>query len=363
MKELKSIPFASSTTPWRVVIPARFAPEAKRQVKYFKTKKAADDFCTAFNRKGPAMLNGYVAPAPKFEQDANQALFNELLKKVGGERSELYNAVERYQRTMLAIKPATVSEAIERFLEYRKTVRKRNGQPLDRKTIESDRDRLRKVWNAFTYLPLADLNPIMLREFFDGTGKNERSIYKSVRLFFNWAVEYGYLAENPMLKIKPRGEFGMNTEIYPVRIFEQVLRIAAGIDAVKAGGKPTTEFLPLLAWFTLSGFLGLRSTEAFRENRDADAIRWDDLYLDRGAESFVDIREEVAKLTPRTFNSRSISTSVYLEAARSWLALVPRETPFIVRWTKRQIQELKRDFTKATGGDLCTEPEWRGRRW
>jgi hypothetical protein len=53
-------------------------------------------------------------------------------------------------------------------------------------------------------------------------------------------------------------------------------------------------------------------------------------------------------LTPRTFNNRAITTSAYLEAAKSWLALVPRETPFICRWTKRQIQELKRDFTKAT---------------
>jgi hypothetical protein len=43
--EVKPTPFASETTPWRVVLPSRFSPDGKRKVKYFHYKKDAAAFC------------------------------------------------------------------------------------------------------------------------------------------------------------------------------------------------------------------------------------------------------------------------------------------------------------------------------
>jgi integrase len=109
---------------------------------------------------------------------------------------------------------------------------------------------------------------------------------------------------------------------------------------------PTRDFIALLPWFALSGFCGLRSCEAFRLDSKSDAIRWDDLYFDRG---FINIREEVAKATRRSSDGRHPETPHYLAALKAWLELVPRENEFVVRWTQGKILELKREFTKATG--------------
>ncbi len=45
---------------------------------------------------------------------------------------------------------------------------------------------------------------------------------------------------------------------------------------------------------------------------------------------------------------RPIETAQCLEAVQAWLALAPREGPYVCRWTKRKIQGLKSEFTKAT---------------
>ena len=101
----------------------------------------------------------------------------------------------------------------------------------------------------------------------------------------------------------------------------------------------------------MSGFCGLRSCEAFRITRNSDAIRWSDLYFDRG---FIEIREAVAKATRRDSDKRHIETAHYLEAAKAWLELCPAtdRIGFIVPWTKRKMKDLKRAFKEAAGIQL-----------
>ena len=148
-----------------------------------------------------------------------------------------------------------------------------------------------------------------------------------------------------MADIEPRQPWNVRREIYPVETFNRMLRIAAGLEGVRPGEEPTRRFKGLLPWFIVSGFLGLRSCEAFRTKIADEAIKWTDLYFDRG---FVHVRHDVAKRTKRPSDKRNIESATYVEAVAAWLALVPRETEFIVPAIERTIGKLKTEFTART---------------
>src|SRR4029077_14748308 len=146
------------------------------------------------------------------------------------------------------IKPVIVRDALELFYAARQ------GK-FSKATVETDRARLNKLDRAFRDIQLSDLTAVALREFFESFKGNPRSLYKSTRVFFGWALDHGYLAENPVVGIKPIGEFGVNNDYYPVETFRRMLRIAAGLEPVNLGGETTNKLRDLLPWFVVSGFL------------------------------------------------------------------------------------------------------------
>jgi hypothetical protein len=346
------IRFPSETTPWRVYIPARFSSDHKRKSKYFETKAKALSFCAEYHRHGPGVITGYVAPKTKSEQDQDTALFNGLLAKVGGDRTRLHEAFDYFEKRKLNVKAATVREAVEAFQAWRSGEVKAGR--LKASTVETDRWRVNKLIEKFDVVQLADLTPVALREFFDGIKGKRRSIYKSLSVFFGWARKRKFIAENPLADFDVGteiGRFGVNKAYYQPDTFRRMLRIAAGLESIKPAEEPTRDFIDLLPWFILSGFLGLRSCEAYRTTSLSDAIKWTDLHFDAEPRPNVEVREEVAKQTAKDSDLHHIETTHYLEAAKAWLSLVPHYegNPYIVRWTKRNIADLKAAFTKATG--------------
>jgi hypothetical protein len=341
---MKATPFPSKTTPWRVQLPVRFSAEGKRKAYYFSSKEEAEKFASKAKKLGPAAVTD-SAPLSKIQRDRFSIATDELAKLFDGDVTKLYAAAERIKK-LQNVKSATVRQAVELFQAWRQA--QAAAGKISKSTVDADRWRLLKLIEAFSEIQLADLTPVVLREFFDEASGDPRSVYKSVRIFFGWALERGYLGENPMATIKPAGDYGVNNEYYPVETFGRMLRIAAGLEPAKAGGKPTRAFADMLPWFLLSGFLGLRSCEAFRLNRGADAIRWTDLHFDAKVPN-VEIRQDVAKQTARDSDVRHVETAHYLEAFKAWESFIPRKGPHICAWTKRQFQELKRDFKKATG--------------
>ena len=173
-----------------------------------------------------------------------------------------------------------------------------------------------------------------------------RSTHKTAKVFFKWARKKNFISIDPMASVEPRERWKARKEIYSVETFERMLRIAAGLEGVRPGEEPTKEFIGLLPWMIISGFCGLRSTEAFREKLSEDAIKWSDLYFDRG---FITIRHQVAKRTKRQNDERHIESAAYVEAARAWLALVPRESEFICPTLERTLGNLKAEFESRTG--------------
>jgi site-specific recombinase XerC len=345
--KLIPIAFDSETSPWRVILPTALT-HGKRKAKYFATKKEADDFCKIANKPG-FTLDGFVPAVPKSKQDEFAVAIRQFAALYDGKISNAYVAHERLQK-LQNIRPATVREAVEAFQAWRQT---QVGIKWGQSTVTQDRYRLVKLIRKFERVPLVDLTTVALREFFDETTGDPRSIYSSVHTFFDWAVKRQYLVENPIAPIeaKETGEYGINNDYYPVETFRRMLLIAAGLEPVKKGGQTTKALRDLLPWFVVSGFLGLRSCEARRENRNADSIRWSDLHFDAEV-PYVEVRASVVKgRMGKPRKSRYIETSHYLEAAKAWLEYYgkPETDGPIVRWTKRQIQELKRDFKKATG--------------
>jgi hypothetical protein len=331
------VPFPSKTTPWRVQVPGRFFPDKKRKTRYFQTKELAEDFCRRVKKFGLAAIE--KSPASAAEANEYAPLIAMAIAKLGGDPGKLFEAITHFEKTRLNITPATVREAFEEFMKFRKT-------RVGRNTLSNDR-RLLKFVRAFEHKQISEITETDLRRFFDGLPGHTRSIYKMMRVFFGYAKDYKFLGVNPMLEIKPTEPWGVRKDVYQAETFERILRISAGLEPAKAGELPTRDFINLLPWFALSGFCGLRSCEAFRTDGSSDAIRWSDLYLDRG---FIEIREGVGKHTRREEgDKRHIETAHYVDAAAAWLALVPRTGEFIVPVGKRMVQELRAEFEKRTG--------------
>lgn len=341
---MKPTPFPSKTTPWRVQLPARFSADGKRKAHYFASKDEAEKFARKAKKLGPAAVAG-SAPVSNVVKDRFTVAINEFAELFDGDVSKLYAAAERIKK-LQNVTPATVREALEAFEVWRKA--EVAAGRSKKATYDSDMPRLRKLLEAFGPLQMADVTTTALREFFDAVNGDLMSVLKSVRYFFGWAIKRNFLAENPMALLTPKelkAEYGVNNDHYKVETFRRMLRIAAGLDPVKPGGQPTDKLRDLLPWFVVSGFLGLRSCEARRENRNADSIRWSDLHFDADP-LFVEIRRIKG-------NSRlhHVERDYAIEAAKAWLGIYgkPVTDGPIVLWTKRQIQELKRDFKKMTG--------------
>jgi integrase len=338
---MKPIPFKSKTTPWYVALPVGLTG-GKRKSIYFRSRPAADAFCRKASKPG-FQLEQFVPVLSKIEQDEFSIAGKRFAALYGGDLSRAYLAHERLKK-LANIKPATVRESIEAFQVWRET-EARSGK-LKLSTVRTDFDRLNKLIAEFEVVQLADITTLALREFFDGIKGDKRSIYASVSKFFNWARRRGYLGENPVTDIEVKteiGEYGVNNEYYPLATFRRMLRIAASLDPIKPGGEPTKDFIGMLPYFVIGGFLGLRRHEALRMKRNADALRWTDLHFDSEIPN-VEVREDIAK----TEKVRFIESVHYLEAFKSWLPFIPQDRPHIVPWTHSKMQKLKAAFTKAT---------------
>jgi hypothetical protein len=344
MKKLVPLDFNSSTTPYRVILPARYSPDGKRKVKYFRYKKDALTLCERVNDYGIAALRDYVPPVPKTESEQMETAIRWALGELGDFR-KIYDAVEHFKLTRLNVKPATIREAVEAFQTYRRTVK-------SERTVGSDGPRLAKLVNYFPDIQLSELAKPQLIEFFDSlrkTHKDVLSIYKTVHVFFVWAQERGYIGQIPFEKgtRKSFGKFGVNNEFYPVDTFRRMLRIAAGLEP--AGNReetPTRDFADLLPWFVFSGFAGLRSCEAFRTNLKSDSLKWSDLYFSGVDEPHIQLTETVAK----GGRPRPVDMASALEAIQAWLPFCPTGNGnHVVRYTSKKVEDLKAQFTKRTG--------------
>jgi hypothetical protein len=343
MTKIKVLKFKSETTPWRVPLPAKWFPDGKRKSKYFRYKQDAAEFAKACNDNGRAALESYVALVPKVEQDQFETTLRWLLSETGGDFRKVHEAWQHYKLTRANVKSATIREAVEAFQAFRRSEK-------DEATVRSDGGRLAKLISFFPDIQLSELGKPQLMEFFDSmrkTYKDVLSIYKSVHVFFVWAHERGYIGQIPFEKgtRKKMGTFGVNNEFYPIETFRSMLRIVAGLEAAGTEETPTRDFISLLPWFVISGFAGLRSSEAFRDNLKKDSLKWSDLFFTGVDEPHIHVSETVAK----GGRPRGVDMVPALEAIQAWLPLCERKGNHIVMATKSDVADLVAEFKRRTG--------------
>jgi len=282
-------------------------------------------------------------PAPLNRTDREQAeyLFAYFRHRLGDADIAVgIKAIDHYHQTHCATVRILVRDAVAQYHEHRKLIK------LDPATIADDHFRLARFVEVFGHLPLSEVTTNDLRKFFndipltaEGKASNQIGYRKKVGPFYTWAVkEAKYLTENPITAIskKSLGEMGENNEFYEVDEFSHMLRIVQ-----------TPEFRDtLFPWFVISGFGGLRSKEAARQNATADALRWSDIYWDAETPN-IHIRKAVGK----GGKERHIDAPWATGPLQAWLELVPRNSEFVCA-TQSQITYAKAQFTKLTGIEL-----------
>jgi hypothetical protein len=338
-------PFPSKTTPYRVQLPGRYSADGKRKTQYFKTKDEAEKFVSHVKKHG--------LPKPEAKvviNERHEALLQRILETLGDNpEAHLWQAIEHYRKTVLSVKPITLAEAIQAYLAHREN----DGiKPRALQTIRSGLvHKLGRHFNPDT--KLTGITTPLMREYLETRkkGGDRRTIYKTANAFFNWAHKRDYLASNPLAPIDTKtevGDFGVNNEFYPLDTFRRMLRVAAGLEPVKEGGKITREFINLLPTFVLGGFAGIRACELVARNGESEVVRWADLHFDAEIPN-VEIRDEVAKQTKADDHKRYIDLPHAIEAIKAWLPLLPKQGPFIVAVGDRQIGILRKQFAKETG--------------
>lgn len=339
---MKVLEFPSKTTPYRIVVPL----DGKRKSLYFATRDEADKKLRELKKFGVGILRdpNQVRASQQIDETSNHWRY--LADKYELSVGQITQALERYVAT-LKLNRVTVREAIEGFCAARKS-------EVSKGTVNTDRNRLVFLVRKYGHSQMTDLSKDSLIELIKAHGNGARSIYKSVAVFLKWSVEKKYLLENPLADVEAKkfGQYGVNNEFYPVTTFRRMLRVAAGLEPVTPGELPTREFIDLLPVMVLGGFAGLRPCEAYRTDRDADAVKWTDLYFSGVERPHLDVREPVAKQTRReSGDARPMNFGPGLDALEDWLALCPRYdgNPFVVRWTRKKMNEIKTAFTAATG--------------
>jgi hypothetical protein len=343
--KLKVIEFPHKTWKYRIQLPGRYSADGKRKTRYFKTKDEAEKFLSHVEKHGLPKPEAKIVATER-----HQALLERVLETLGDNpEAHLWHAIEHYRKTVLSVKPITLAEAIQGYLAFRE------NEGAARRSLQTVRSglvhKLARHFNPET--PLIEITTALMREFL-GTHKKggaRRTVYKSANAFFNWARRKEYLAANPLAPVDAKtevGDFGVNNEFYSVDTFRRTLRIAAGLEPVKDGGKVTPKFVNLLPSFVLGGFAGIRACELVPHTGESEVIRWGDLHFSADIPN-VHIRDEVAKQTKATELGRYIDLPHAIEAIQAWLPLLPKNGPFIVTLGDKQLGLLRKQFTEATG--------------
>jgi hypothetical protein len=184
----------------------------------------------------------------------------------------------------------TVQELAEKFLARQK------AQGRSTRTIIDDRSRLNAMTKVLGQIRAGAIKRADILRYVEGIapGTNRRSHYKTLGKLWRWAHDLGHVKDDPMAKLKPLDEWGVNNEVLSPKLFQRFLRVIQGLDGPREGLEPTMQFKGLLSFFVLGGLQGLRTCEMIRERAKDPVIEWRDFLWQK---KLMVVRDEVAKQT------------------------------------------------------------------
>ena len=331
---------------WRVIVPPRFTGTEKRQRRFFASRKEAAKFISTVNQTGNI---GRV----ELDEEEERVLFSiRADDRYSPER--LAEAWRAFTQNGIATNGGkTVGELIELF--YLRQLKEKRS-PV---TLQDDRRRLRPFMAAFGSQKGASITAGMIHEYFEkiGPGTNRRSHYKSVRKFWNWANRLDYVAADPMAKMKPMDEWGVNNETISPESFHRILRVCAGLEAPRADMKEAAEnektgvanLKKLIPYFVLGGLQGMRRCELVSHHAGDPVIEWSDILWKK---NLIHVRDCVAKQTRAKDRQRWIPLE---PAARAILEPLKGKGPIVpmCHTAFNRLAARRRDLMKLKLPENC----------
>lgn len=272
---LQPIPSNHSVAPWYINIPARYSPSGKRERRFFKTEKAAKDFAKTerirIEREG--LRSGAEITAAQREVAA--AAFRLLGDQPPQTLLEIVEAWVSQRR--IAAASAPLRDVLDRYEARGRKVRARSGAvrwvPFRPSYLQQFKYAKRHV-ESLQDLMVADITAAQIEAQLAGCSPAYCiANLRALRAVFEYAVEEGLAAKNPITKkmIEGRGAVAsadddVETPILTIDDTKRLLSTAA---------KQNPEYLPYLA---LSLFGGIRPDLTYGEliKMDWSMIRMDE---------------------------------------------------------------------------------------
>ena len=269
---------------WRIRVPASESETGKRFAKYFETQEAAQHFIAEHRKTGSIQL---------------AELSIEEKHVLGLIRQSQYYAPEvllDVWRAYLARQQAqtdpslTITELCKAFYDRQM----KEGRAY--RTIADDRWRLNQFAKAFGDMYSSQCTSTDIFRYLEAKppGTNRRSHFKTLKKLWRWAVQSGRVDADPMSKLQPADEWGVNAEHLSIVFYSRLLRVVAGKEPASKGQEPTTKYQFLLPYFVLGGMAGMRTCELVRSNPGDPVLNWQDILW---AKNLIVVRHEVAKQT------------------------------------------------------------------
>jgi len=297
---------------YRVWVPARLSEKRRDCRRFFETKEQAEKFIFETKRSGSVELAELAVE--------EKHILGVIRQSQKYEPRLLLEAWQRYEKEEIGDdRNLTVQELAEKFLARQK------AQGRATRTLIDDRSRLNAMTKVIGHTRAGAVKRADILRYMEGIapGTNRRSHYKTLKKLWRWAHDLGHVVNDPMAKLKPLDEWGINNEVLSPELFQRFIRVVQGLEGPREGLEAAQQYKGLLAYFVLGGLQGLRTCEMVRERAKDPVIQWRDFLWKK---QLIVVRNEVAKQT----RARDKLRYVPLEPATIKLLKPPTATGAVI---------------------------------
>jgi len=272
---------------WRVQVPASESETGKRVSKYFATKELADHFISEHSKTGSihfaelSTQERAVLAVMRQSDDYSPDTLLDLWRK----HQVAQNAAENAKLSKL-----TIAQLCEAF--YARQVKEKRSN----RTLNDDSWRLNKLSASIGDLEANKCTSGDVLRYLESIppGTNRRSHYKTLRKLWRWAYQLEHIEKDPMARMKPADNWGVNAERLSIELYARILGVTAGLESPAKDQEITTKYRFLLPYFVLGGLAGIRTCELIRSASDDPVLCWEDILWSK---NLISVRHEVAKQT------------------------------------------------------------------
>ena len=313
---------------WRVQIPASDSETGKRTSRFFPTKEKAERFIQEHYKAGSVQL-------------AELSLHEKHVLGVIRQSADytpdlLLDAWRDYRARQRTRSSLTVTQLCEAYYA-RQLKEKRSGR-----TLNDDSWRLKKLATALGAIPADDCTAADLFQYLETIppGTNRRSHFKTLKKLWRWAFQRGDIEVDPMARMKPADNWGVNVEHLTPAMYTRILRVIAGKEPPAKGQEATNDFRSLLPFFVLAGLAGIRNCEMIRWKLGEPVLEWKNIFWDK---NLIFIPHEVAKET----RARDRKRYIPLEPAAAQILKPLAGTGAVMPWSRSYFLRRRRRLAAA----------------